>query len=155
MHYAHSYDSRDTSATSDVLERTSGSANGRTRDVVAGLERGQIAYCTDRVCGYIRKSAADGAVARDANPGHSVSQTWINRARLSRIERGNTCTMRVAISLMHDTRLTEPCTVTGRKMMGHAPLALPMHQVKKMIQAAGVTMALSVRRSRWRLVIAC
>lgn len=54
-HHAHSYNSRDISAASDVLEGTSGNENVNgfsfrgTHDVT-GHKRSQIASCADRVC---------------------------------------------------------------------------------------------------------
>ena len=107
------------------------------------------------------KSAADGVVARDAKSGAFLFHIHglISPSR-HETERGDTCTMRVAILLMHDMRLitiahpnSEPCTVAGWEMMGPTPFALTIHQIKKMMPAAGATMALSVKR--WRLEIAC
>jgi hypothetical protein len=80
-------------------------------------------------------TAAEGVVARDAKSGALVT--------------------RVAMLLMHDIKeliiahpSSEPSIVEGWWIMGPTPLALMMHQMKKVIPAVGATIAFRVKRCR-------
>ena len=101
-------------------------------------------------CGH---TAADGYVAREAKSG-ALLMGSMNSGSASC--KGQTYVTKVAMLLMHDMRLatifqprTLPWIVEGWWTMGPAPCALMMHQMKNVIPAIGVTIALTV--NRWRL----
>jgi len=96
--------------------------------------------------------AAPGVVAREAKSG-----AFLDKKIFSTISENvkNTDVRRVAILLIQDIKLatiphpsSDPCRLPGCAMIGPTPWALTMHQMKKMIPAMGVTIALAVNKCR-------